>query len=72
MADGKHRAEGRTPRPRLPYIAMVEGYDRGVPFRTFYKRTSAAERDARQTGGELVDLRDLSRRRWVKGQWRNC
>ena len=68
----KHITEGRRPRPRAAYLAIVEGEERGVPFRTFYKRMGAAERDAIKTGGTVIDLRNLSRRRWVANEWREA
>jgi len=68
----KRISEGRKPRPRAQYVAIVEGEDQGVPFRTFYKRMDAAERDARATGAVVIDLSNLSRRRWVNDEWREA
>lgn len=72
MSDPRHRSEGRKQRPARQYVAMVEGYDHGVPFRTFYKVMSAAERDAIKTGGVVTDLCNLSRRRWIADEWREA
>lgn len=72
MGDRRHASEGRKPCPRRPYVAMVEGEERGVPFRVFYKRMDAAERDAIRTGGIVTCLSDLSRRRWVNDDWKEC
>ena len=68
----KRLTEGGKHSPRLPYIAMVEGLDRGVPFRTYYKRMAIAERDAEATRGTLTDLRDLKRYRFVNGEWKEA
>lgn len=68
----KRLTEGGRHSPRLPYIAMVEGVDRGVPFRTFYKRMSTAERDAEATRSVLTDLRDLKRYRLINGNWKEA
>jgi hypothetical protein len=53
-------------------VAIVEGAQDGVPFRAYYKRMDTAERDAETTGGTVLDLRDLSRRRMVAGEWRDA
>lgn len=66
----KRLTEGGKHNPRLPHIAMVEGTDRGVPFRTYYKRMNTAERDAKATKGVLTDLRDLKRCRFINGNWK--
>lgn len=68
----KHASEGRKPRQRCPYVAMVEGEDRGVPFRTFYKRMDAARRDALRTRATLTDLFSLRRQRFVNGAWQDA
>jgi hypothetical protein len=49
-------------------VATVEGTERGVFFRVFFKRMDAAQRTARQTGGTLQDLVTLKRYRFVRGQ----
>jgi hypothetical protein len=64
--------EGGKHSPRLPYVAMVEGSDHGVPFRTFYKRMSCAEKDAIETGGILTKLCCLTRQRFINGSWKEC
>lgn len=69
----RHRSEGRKPRLRQSYVAMVEGSERGVPFRTFYKRMLAAEHDAMDVRGSvLTDLTTLRRRTFINGQWREA
>lgn len=66
----KRVSEGGCKCPRRPYVAMVEGYEQGVPFRTFYKRMDAARNDAIATGGTLTDLADLKHWRWINGKWK--
>lgn len=75
----QRKGEGRRVRHR-PFVAMVEGEQRGVPFRTFYKTMPAAERDAIATGGTLTDLITLKRRTpivhsgngWRQIEWRDA
>lgn len=70
---GPHRTEGRKPRRRQSYVAMVEGVEHGVPFRTFYKRLDAAERDAMAVHGAVVtDLFTLRRRKFINGKWEDA
>lgn len=66
----KRLTEGGKHSPRLPYVAVVEGIDRGVPFRTFYKRLSCALRDAEATNGTVTDLHNLRRIRHINGNWK--
>lgn len=66
----KRLTEGGKHSPRLPYVAMVEGTDRGVPFRTYYKRMHLALRDAEATNGTVTDLRSLRRLRYINGDWK--
>jgi hypothetical protein len=63
---GRHQKTQRT-------VAIVEGTDRGVPFRILYKRMDAAERDAMRFNGELLDLNTGVYRRWIPSieEWRN-
>lgn len=68
----KRLTEGGKHSPRLPYIAIVEGIDRGVPFRTYYKRMGIAQRDAKATKGVLTDLRDLKRYRFINDNWKEA
>lgn len=49
-----------------PYVAMVEGEQDGVPFRTFYKQMPTAENDCLSVGGKITDLRTLKRRVAIK------
>jgi len=53
-------------------VAIVEGVDRGIPFRIMYKRMDAAERDAIRFNGLLLDMNTRSFRRWIAsiGEWR--
>lgn len=68
---GRRRiTEGGKHNPALPYVAMVEGTDHGVPFRTFYKRMRCAQNDAAKTGGTLTDLVNLKRTQFINGNWR--
>lgn len=60
------------PRCRQAYVATVEGEERGVPFRVFFKRVDAAEECAIETGGVLQDLNTLRRVRYVAGEWRKA
>lgn len=66
----KRLTEGGRHSPRLPYVAMVEGIDRGVPFRTYYKRMHLALKDAIATNGVVTDLHNLKRMRHVNGNWK--
>lgn len=68
---GRRRlTEGGKHSPRLPYVAMVEGTDRGVPFRTYYKRMCCALKDAKATNGVVTDLFNLRRIRHINGDWK--
>ena len=63
----RRRTEGsRRGAKHRPHVAIVEGTQHGVPFRTYYKRMCDAERDAIDTGGTLIDLCTLRRRVAVK------
>jgi len=52
--------EGRKPHRYQPFIAIVQGTDKGVAFERFFKRMDQAERCAREFRGTLIDLRDRS------------
>lgn len=67
----KRISEGGKHSPR-PYVAIVEGEEHGVPFRTFYKRLDIARNDAAKTRGVLIDLCTLKRTRFVNGKWKEC
>lgn len=63
-------SEGGKRNPRRPYVAMVEGYEHGVPFRIFHKRMDCAEQVCQRVRGSIVTcLFTLERRRWVDGRW---
>jgi hypothetical protein len=69
---GKRVSEGGKRHKARHYVAMVEGEDRGIVFRTFYKRMDAAQRDAQATRSTLTDLTTLRRTRWVNSEWRDA
>lgn len=69
----KRLTEGGKHSPTRSYIAMVEGVERGVPFRVFHKRMCCALKDARAVPGAVVtDLHNLKRIKWVNNQWKEC
>lgn len=72
MNKPKRNLGKRSSRPLRPYIAMVEGAERGVSFRLLYKRMDAARNDAIKSGGVLTDLRSGVSSRFIHsiGEWR--
>ena len=67
----KRLTEGGKHNPARPYVAMVEGTERGVPFRVFHKRMCCAFKDAQAVPGSVVtDLFNLKRVSWVNNQWK--
>lgn len=60
----------RTKGALMPYIAMVEGVERGVPFRVYMKRMDKAQYVAARTGARVTDLRTLETTQFIAGEFR--